>query len=88
MRAVAVGAVPTEIADYNPRRVAFAMQNEGTVRVYLSHDPTAILEQGWPVDPGVMLSFSVADGDQPWLQYFAQTPTGISVLRIYEGYSV
>jgi hypothetical protein len=87
MRAVTVTTSVTEIADYNPQRVAFALQNNGTVRVFVSHDPINVLTQGWPVDPGVMLSFSVADGDQPWLRFFAQTATGTAELRIYEGFS-
>jgi hypothetical protein len=87
MRTVTVTSAVTEIADYNPQRVAFALQNNGTVRVFVSHDAVNVLAQGWPVDPGVMLSFSVADGDQPWLQYFAQTASGSAELRIYEGFS-
>jgi hypothetical protein len=87
MRSATVTTAVTEIADYNPQRVAFALQNNGTVRVFVSHDAVNILQQGWPVDPGVMLSFSVADGDQPWLQFFAQTASGSAELRIYEGFS-
>jgi len=87
MRVVTVTTSVTEIADYNPLRVAFALQNNGAVRVFVSNDPVDILGKGWPVDPGVALSFSVADGDQPWLQFFAQAATGAAELRIYEGYS-
>jgi len=87
MRSVTVTTAVTEIADYNAQRVALALQNVGSVRVFVSNDPIDVSGKGWPVDPGVALSFSVADGDQPWLQFFAQAATGAAELRIYEGYS-
>jgi hypothetical protein len=46
MRAVTVTTSVTEIADYNPQRVAFALQNNGTVRVFVSHDAVNILSSG------------------------------------------
>jgi hypothetical protein len=86
MRAVSVGTTPTEIAEYNPLRLALAIHNDGNDRVFVSHDPQNVSSQGWPLDPGVMVSFSVADGDQPWLRLFAQAASGTQPVRIYEGY--
>ena len=87
MKRVSVTTAVTEIAEYNPRRVSLAIHNDGTDRVFLSNDAVDVSGQGWPLDPGVMVSFSVADGDQPWLQLFAVANSGTQPLRIYEGYS-
>ncbi len=87
MRAVTVGTTVQEILDYSPQRLSLALHNVGNYPVAVSNDAVAVADQGWIIDPGVAVSFIVADGDQPWLQWFAQAIGGPSTLRIYEGFA-
>lgn len=87
MKSVQVGTAVTEIVPYNDRRLALALQNNGQFRVFLSEDPVSVAEQGFPLDPGVMVSFSVADGDQPWWAFYGIASGGTSEIRVYEGFS-
>jgi hypothetical protein len=87
MKSVTVGTTVTQIVPYNDKRLSLAIQNNGGSRVFVSENEVSVLEQGWPLDPGVMISLSVADGDQPWWAMYAIAVTSPTELRIYEGFS-
>jgi hypothetical protein len=87
MKAVLVRTTITQIVPYNDKRLALALQNNGQFRVFISEDPQNVQEQGFPLDPGVMVSLSVADGDQPWWNIYGIAVGGTSEVRVYEGFS-
>lgn len=86
MFSATVGPDTVELLPYNPARVSLVIHNTSLVTVYLSNDPLNVLENGFPVDPNIAVSFSITDGDEPQWQWWARTQAGTATLRIYEGF--
>lgn len=86
MFTVVVPTTVVEILPYNDRRISLAFSNVGANRAFLSNDPTNVDSNGFPIDPGQSLSFTVTDGDEPQWQWWAIATGGPTSLRVYEGY--
>ena len=81
---VKVTTTVRNIVYFNPKRVALIIFNNGDVTAYLSQDPVNVVENGIPLQPGSSLTLLKVEGDQPEYQWFAQTLTSETELRIYE----
>ena len=84
-RAVTVSTTPTIIASYNPRRISLTILNYSSTTVFISINPTNIISEGFPIDPGVVITLAREDGDNPEYAFYAQTISGYAELRIQEG---
>jgi hypothetical protein len=85
-RKVIVGTAPTIIAPYNPKRTGLTIYNSGSVTVYVSDNPTNIIEEGFPVDTGVTIGWLKVDGDTPEYALYGQVAAGTGELRVMESF--
>ena len=84
-RAEVVGTTIKQIASYNDKRVSIQVLNVGDYEVYVSQNPTNVLEEGFPIYPLESLELNVNDGDEPRYALYAIAKSGEQELRIYEG---
>lgn len=75
-----------KIVVYNEKRTALAIRHVSGEAVYLSEDPTMVVEQGFPLEPGDGIVFRRVDGDTPEKALYGCTRTGMAELRIWEIY--
>ncbi len=85
-RQVNVDATVRKLAAFEPKRRTLSLVNLGTARLFVSYDEQNIIAEGFPVDPGVMLSFSEIDGDDARLALFGQTAGTSDDVRVEEGF--
>jgi len=85
-RRVSVTTDVTQLASYNPKRVAIVIFNNGTGRIYLSDNPANVVVEGFPLDPGASFSLVKKDGDDPTVALYGQTETGTQDIRIAESW--
>lgn len=85
-RAVTVDTTTREIIPYRADRTSLVMLNNGTDDIYISNDPQNVATNGFRVGPGVVVSLTVADGDEPELAIWAVASSGSQDVRIIEQY--
>jgi hypothetical protein len=85
-RKVTVGTTPTIVVPFNPKRTGLTIYNNGTVTVYISDKQTNILEEGFPMPPGVYIGFAKVDGDETEYALYAQAEAGTGELRVQESF--
>jgi len=81
---VEVSTEVRQIVYFNPKRVSLIIFNNGDVTAYLSQDPVKVKERGIPLLAGSSLTLLKIEGDQPEYQWYAQTISDKTELRIYE----
>ncbi|MEM2498366.1 MAG: hypothetical protein QXR81_08325 [Candidatus Nezhaarchaeales archaeon] len=84
-RAEVVGTTIKQIASHNDKRISIQVLNVGDYEVYVSQNPTRVLEEGFPIYPLESLELNVNDGDDPRYALYAVAKAGTQELRIYEG---
>jgi len=83
-RAVSVGNKITQIVPYNPDRVVLAVFNVGNYVAYISPDMVDVDKKGFPINPGVGITWKKVEGDKPEVALWAIAPSGTTELRIWE----
>lgn len=83
-RAETVGATPTLLLPYNPKRTAVSIFNEDTAAVFIGEDENALLAQGSPITAGGVISLNRALGDTPQEIMFGISSAGGADVRILE----
>jgi hypothetical protein len=83
---VDVGTSTVLLVPYHHKRKSLVILNNGTADVYISNDPLEVSTRGLKLAPGVAVSETVAEGDEPYLQIYAEAVTGTQDVRIIEGY--
>ena len=81
---VVVDTTPRKIIVYNTKRTALAIRHVSGETLYLSEDPTKVVEQGFPLEAGDAIVFRRVDGDTPEKAFYASTVNGTAELRIWE----
>jgi hypothetical protein len=85
-RKVTVGTTPTIIVAFNSKRSALTIYNPGPATVYVSDKQTNIIEEGFPVGPGVYIGWAKVDGDETEYAVYGQVESGTQDIRVQESY--
>ena len=85
-RKVMVGTEIKQLVSYNPKRLSLVIYNFGTDRIFISDNPTNVLDEGFPLEAGASISFHKAFGDRPEVALWGIAASGCQDIRIVEGY--
>jgi len=83
-RTVLVGTTPTPLLPYNNRRTTASFVNNGNETIFVSTDQSNIQGNGFPVGVGGALDLIRALGDEPQIQWYAESAGGGDDMRILE----
>jgi len=86
-RKVSVGIQPQQIAAYHPKRVCITILNRAGSCCFLSSNQANIIEEGFALDVGMVLSLVKADGDETREAIWGQCESGSADLRVYESFA-
>jgi len=86
-RKVSVGTEPKQIASYHEKRVCITILNRAGSCCFISGNQTGIVEEGFALDVGMILSLVKADGDETREAIWGQCESGSADLRVYESFA-
>lgn len=75
-----------QIVPYQSDRTSLVILNNGAGDIFISQDPSEVDTRGFLMLPGVTISLSVSDGDEPQLAIHAIASAGSQDVRIVEQY--
>jgi len=85
-RKVTVGTQPKQIAPYHAKRVCITILNRAGSCCFISANQSGIIEEGFTLEVGMILSLVKADGDETRDAIWGQCETGSADLRVYESF--
>lgn len=86
-RQISVTDQVTQLAAYNPKRIALSVANDAGSTVYLSNNRVNVTSEGFPLAVGEKRDFTVALNDNPAEELNGQCLPGLSAdVRIYEAF--
>ena len=85
-RTVTVGTTATPLLYYNNRRTTASFLNNGGETIFVSNDQSNIQGNGFPIGVGGALDLVRALGDEPHIQWYAESAGGGDDMRVLEGY--
>lgn len=85
-RTVTVGTSATPLLAYNNRRTSASFRNNGNETVFVSNDQSNIQGNGYPVGVNEALDLIRALGDEPHIQWFAESAGGGDDMRVLEAF--